>query len=46
MVTVEMRQEIYIQDGLKEMAVNPFLTSGLVHPCDLEESISSFRGFW
>ena len=25
---------------------NLFLTSGLVHPYNLEESISSLRGFW
>ena len=25
---------------------NLFLTSGLVHPYHLDESISSFRGFW
>ena len=25
---------------------NPFLTNGFVHPYHLDESISSFRGFW
>ena len=28
------------------MKINPFLTSGLVNPNHLDESIISFRGFW
>ena len=30
----------------KEYPVDPFLSSGLVHPYNMDESIPSFRGFW
>ena len=29
-----------------QLLFSPFLTSGLIHPFHLDESIPSYKGFW